>query len=187
MLDNDYARQFPTDTPLENLRVTAAHEYFHAVQFAYDAFEDAWFMEATATWAEDELYTDINDNLQYLRTDRSAGRASRWTSSSRRQHHYGAWIFFRYLTEQFPAGRSCRTSSGRCGRGPTARPAALTCTRCRPSALPSPPTEVVAYGGSPGSPTSTGGPASEYADGDLYPRPLRSAAAGPSDRRDPAG
>ena len=48
------------------MQVTAAHEYFHAVQFAYDFFEDGWFMEATATWAEDELYDSVNDNVNYL-------------------------------------------------------------------------------------------------------------------------
>src|SRR5699024_1799206 len=36
--DNDY-REFPNHTPLENLEVTAAHELFHAVQFAYDYYE----------------------------------------------------------------------------------------------------------------------------------------------------
>ena len=46
--------------------MTAAHEYFHATQFAYDIAEDGWFLEATATWAEDELYDDVNDNVQYL-------------------------------------------------------------------------------------------------------------------------
>ena len=37
--------QFPTNTPLGNLQVTVAHEFFHAVQFAYDYTEDGWFME----------------------------------------------------------------------------------------------------------------------------------------------
>ena len=65
VLDNDYTpAEFPTNTPIENMRVTAAHEYFHAVQFAYDFLEDGWFMEATATWAEDELYDSVNDNVQ---------------------------------------------------------------------------------------------------------------------------
>lgn len=42
VLDNDYAKsEFPTNTPGENLQVTLAHEYFHAVQFAYDIAEDA--------------------------------------------------------------------------------------------------------------------------------------------------
>jgi len=104
VLDNDYA-EFPGRTALENLRVTAAHEYFHAVQFAYDAFEDSWFMEATATWAEDEVYPDINDNLQYL--VRGPSRRPQVPLDKFEvdgTHQYGDWIFFRYLTEQIPAG-----------------------------------------------------------------------------------
>ena len=105
VLDNDYRRgQFPDLTPDENMRVTAAHEYFHAVQFAYDAFEDSWFMEATATWAEDEVFPDINDNLQYLRHGplrRPRVPLDKFEVGG--LHQYGDWIFFRYLTEQFPA------------------------------------------------------------------------------------
>ncbi|WP_395695873.1 MXAN_6640 family putative metalloprotease [Nocardioides sp.] len=104
VLDNDYAPdQFPTNTPLENLQVTAAHEYFHAVQFAYDAWEDSWFMEATATWAEDELYDDVNDNLQYL-VESPLSKPGRpldtFTNGAGPQ--YGDWIFFRFLTEHLP-------------------------------------------------------------------------------------
>lgn len=106
VLDNDYRRgQFPAQTPTANLQVTTAHEYFHAVQFAYDAFEDSWFMEATATWAEDEIYDDINDNLQYLRRGplrRPRVPLDKFEAGG--THQYGVWIFFRYLTEQFPNG-----------------------------------------------------------------------------------
>ena len=102
VLDNDYAAsQFPQKTPTENLQVTAAHEYFHAVQFAYDWLEDVWFMEGTATWIEDEVYGDINDNRQYL----AASPLSHPTfslDSDAGKHEYGAWIFFRYLSERFP-------------------------------------------------------------------------------------
>ena len=35
--------------PLDNMRVTAAHEYFHAVQYAYDGWDDTWIYETTAT------------------------------------------------------------------------------------------------------------------------------------------
>ncbi|CAI9416282.1 hypothetical protein HIDPHFAB_02734 [Nocardioides sp. T2.26MG-1] len=97
--DNDYA-EFPTHSPLANLQVTAAHELFHAVQFAYDYYEDAWFMEATATWAEDEVYDDVDDNLQYLAESPLAQPAKpmdHFESVGMRQ--YGDWIFFRYLTE----------------------------------------------------------------------------------------
>ncbi len=106
VLDNDYRRrQFPAQTPLENMQVTAAHEYYHAVQFAYDAFEDSWFMEATATWAEDEIFDEIDDNLQYLRRG-PLGRPhvplDKFELGG--THQYGDWIFFRFLTEQFPDG-----------------------------------------------------------------------------------
>ena len=57
----------PLNTPKENLQVTAAHEFFHSVQYSYDVREDAWIMEATAAWAEDEIYPKVNDNIQYLR------------------------------------------------------------------------------------------------------------------------
>lgn len=99
--DHDFAN-FPQRSWIENLKVTAAHELFHATQFAYDYTEDAWFMEATATWAEDEVYDDINDNRQYLATSplRQPGQALDQFDSSGRQ--YGEWIFFRYLSERFP-------------------------------------------------------------------------------------
>jgi hypothetical protein len=101
VLDNDYAG-FPAHTPLQNLQVTAAHEYYHATQFAYDVADDPWFMEATATWAEDELYPAVNDNLQYLR-DSPITRPGRSMDKFGGVFHYGVWNFFRYLTEHYPA------------------------------------------------------------------------------------
>ena len=102
VLDNDFSSdQFPTNTPLENLQVTAAHEYFHAVQLAYDAFEDSWFKEATATWVEDELYDDVDDNLQYLEQSSLARPGQPLdTFDPDAVPQYGNWIFFRFLTEQ---------------------------------------------------------------------------------------
>lgn len=101
VLDNDYRKsEFPTNTPKENLEVTAAHEYFHDVQFGYDISEDGWVMEATATWAEDELFDDVDDNVQYLPGGPMAlpGESIDQFSGG---FHYGTWIFFRYLTERF--------------------------------------------------------------------------------------
>jgi hypothetical protein len=103
VLDNDYSRtEFPTNTPAENLQVTAAHEYFHAVQFGYDVTEDSWFMEATATWAEDELYDAVDDNLQYLRQSPLTQPRIALDRANGDLRVYGAWIFFRFLTERFP-------------------------------------------------------------------------------------
>jgi len=42
------------NTPLDNIKVTAAHEFNHAIQFGYDYWEETWLMEATATWIEDD-------------------------------------------------------------------------------------------------------------------------------------
>ena len=64
VLDNDFT-EFPLG-PLPSLQVTAAHEFFHAIQFDYDATEDRWFMEATATWVEEQYADAIDDNRQYL-------------------------------------------------------------------------------------------------------------------------
>jgi hypothetical protein len=59
---------------LDGLRVTAAHEFHHAVQFgAYGNWlgsvsntPSRFFYEVTSTWIEDVLYPDINDYYFYL-------------------------------------------------------------------------------------------------------------------------
>jgi hypothetical protein len=99
ILDADYSG-FPR-TPIENFQVTAAHEYYHATQFAYDYLEDNWFTEATATWAEDQLYTAINDNFQYLK-DSPITHPGKPIDKFGGVFHYGVWNFFRYLSEHYP-------------------------------------------------------------------------------------
>lgn len=69
VIDNDY-----TDPDLylgsiesvDAMRVTVAHEFHHAIQFAINSDTQAWIMEATSTWMESQVYPDIPDNLQYL-------------------------------------------------------------------------------------------------------------------------
>jgi len=109
VVDNNFAEPiFSNHTALQNLQVTAAHEFFHAVQFSYDAFEDQWILEATATWMEDQIYNDVNDNLQYL-PDGPLGKPlvpldKAATNADPCCHVYGDWIFFRYLTEKYSPG-----------------------------------------------------------------------------------
>lgn len=106
VLDDDYApHEFPTNTWLENLRVTIAHEYFHAVQFGYDIAEDSWFLEATAVWIEDEMFDTVDDNLQYLRRSPLSNPRVRMDTFGN-SFHYGTWIFFRYLSERYPASKA---------------------------------------------------------------------------------
>ncbi len=101
VLDNDYAEFGSTgNTPRENLQVTAAHEFFHAIQFAYDAAEDGWFMEGTAAWMEDEVYDAVNDNYQYLRSS-PLSNPSRPLDHSASIGVYGSWIWWRFLSEHY--------------------------------------------------------------------------------------
>jgi hypothetical protein len=96
VLDNDFSPdQFPT-APHAALEVTAAHEFFHAVQFSYDWTEDRWLTEGTAAWMEDVVYDAINDNRQYLALSPLA-RPDLPVDFDQ----YGAWVFWRYLAELF--------------------------------------------------------------------------------------
>jgi len=82
------------------LQVTAAHEYQHAIQFGYNAAAEGfdsrrWLMEGTATWMEDQVYDDIDDNVGYL--PRLFAAPDR--SLADPQNYYASWIFFQYLEE----------------------------------------------------------------------------------------
>jgi hypothetical protein len=101
-LDNDFSRaQFGT-APKPTLKATAAHEFFHAVQFSYDYGEDRWFMESTATWMEEQVFDSVNDNRQYLAA--SQVRAP-WipldTFTTTGSFQYGNWAFWEYLSNRY--------------------------------------------------------------------------------------
>jgi hypothetical protein len=68
VIDDDFRpAQFPGRSPLAYLRVTLAHEYNHVLQFSYDALQDLWLAESTATWMEDQVFDSVNDYLRYLK------------------------------------------------------------------------------------------------------------------------
>ena len=48
-------------------RSPAAHEYNHILQFGYDSSPDTWMFESSATWAEDKVFTGVNDWHLYMR------------------------------------------------------------------------------------------------------------------------
>jgi hypothetical protein len=65
-IDNNFTDNVYQTRGEAAVQVTAAHEFFHAIQFAYYApFDAAWWQELTATWMEDVAYDDVNDYLQY--------------------------------------------------------------------------------------------------------------------------
>lgn len=57
----------PVDQRKGSLKITAAHEFFHASQLQYttNIAANAWWMEATGTWVEDIIYPEVNDYLNY--------------------------------------------------------------------------------------------------------------------------
>ena len=102
VLDDDFARSQFGAKPLHSLKVTAAHEFFHAVQFGYDYAEDRWLMEGSATWMEERVADGVNDNRQYLRYGQVARPGSpldRYVPSGFDQ--YGNWAFFEFLSTRF--------------------------------------------------------------------------------------
>jgi hypothetical protein len=111
VLDNDYSHDdYPSGTPAGNLRVTAAHEFFHAVQFAYDFGEDPWLMESTATWMEERLADAIDDNRQYLSQSQLAlPHLPLDHASAFGAHQYGNWIFWEHVSARHGNGVVRRT------------------------------------------------------------------------------
>ena len=107
---NSYsASQFSSNTEIDNIKVTAVHEFFHAIQFDYNcnAFEQSpWFMEATAVWSEDELFDSINDHYRYIASWFSKPNTS--IILSNQWHEYGSFIFFQYIDEHLGGKETIR-------------------------------------------------------------------------------
>ena len=89
---------------LDALRVTAAHEFFHALQFSYYQGSDGgWWQEATATWMEEVAFGEADDYLQYLCDFLlSPTRAlDSSTTLTRDNHVYGASVFAHFLEQRY--------------------------------------------------------------------------------------
>ncbi len=102
VLDDDFSRREFAARPIDSLRVTAAHEFFHAIQFGYDFREDPWLLESSATWIEETFADRVDDNRRYLRfgSVRRPG-VPLDDFSNDRYAHYGNWAWWEYLTERY--------------------------------------------------------------------------------------
>jgi hypothetical protein len=105
VLDDDFSRRQFGVRPLASLRVTAAHEFFHAIQFGYDFREDPWLIESTATWIEETFADRVDDNRRYLKYG-TVRRPSVPLDdfSNERYAHYGAWAWWEYVTDRYGDG-----------------------------------------------------------------------------------
>ncbi|MCH7852011.1 MAG: hypothetical protein IIC41_04385 [Candidatus Marinimicrobia bacterium] len=101
-MDNDFASDELYYTyGLDGARVTAAHEYFHAVQMGYKAVTgDLFFYELASTWFEDIAFPEINDWVPWFQGGtQSFGRNP--TQPLAGTDGYSVAIFGHYLTEWY--------------------------------------------------------------------------------------
>jgi hypothetical protein len=95
-IDNSYSAEKGFEKSREDcMKVTAAHEFFHAVQYAYNIDSSGWWKEASATWNEDEVYTGVDDYLRYIPAYMSAPFKSLDESG------YSGVIFAKFLSENY--------------------------------------------------------------------------------------
>ena len=112
-LDNDYVGYPNYHSQYDWFKVTAAHEFFHAIQFGYDVYENEvagdivkpYWMEMSATWMEDQVYDNINDYINYLPAFFNYPWLSLRTFRSFADYHpYGSCVWPIYLGEKFGIG-----------------------------------------------------------------------------------
>ncbi|MFQ5752429.1 MAG: MXAN_6640 family putative metalloprotease, partial [bacterium] len=100
-IDNDFNNGQLTHG-IAGAKVTAAHEYFHAVQFGYRNFltnDEKFYFELCSTWIEDVVFDEINDYYFFLRpffiyTDTS------FNMFDTRGHYYGEAIWNHFLVKR---------------------------------------------------------------------------------------
>jgi len=97
-IDNDYASGFYT-TGIQVMRLTVAHEFFHAIQRAYketQSMSDQFFYELTSTWIEDIIVPDGDDYLYWL-NDFFNNPQQSWEQTD----GYSLALFGHYISTQF--------------------------------------------------------------------------------------
>ena len=134
-LDNDYQESSflrYRNRPLDAVRVTAAHEFFHAIHFALDYLETEvrttdgfvmrYWMEMSAVWLEEEMYDDINDYYTYLPVFYTSPRISIQSFRDASDlHPYASALFPIFMTEKFDRDvvRDIWTRCRQLGSGPS--------------------------------------------------------------------
>ena len=97
-IDNDYASGFYT-TGIQVMRLTVAHEFFHAIQRAYketQSIDDQFLYELTSTWIEDIIVPNGDDYLYWI-NDFFNNPQQSWDETD----GYSLALFGHYLSTQF--------------------------------------------------------------------------------------
>ena len=111
-IDNDYSENLYYTNGLKAMRVTVAHEFFHAIQRAYhekssgtyiegggNSVNYGYFYEFTSMWIEDVIVPEGNDYLHFLS---SSGDSRRFFSNPEQKFSdtdgYSVALFGHYLS-----------------------------------------------------------------------------------------
>lgn len=98
-------------------KITSAHEFFHAIQYSYDYWEESWWMEASATWMEDEVYDEVNDYNYYLGEGQWPDYPEVSMVAANGWHEYGEVIWVRYLSTFWGGADTVKTLWEQCADG----------------------------------------------------------------------
>ena len=124
--DEGYARIVISPSLLRNaaaLKTTAAHEFFHTIQwhanadYIYAPGSPAnWYWEATAVWMEQEVYPESTEHHRHLPNFLFFPELplshfpTEWTGTLSDSHAYGAFLFPLYLQQILPSAPLIRES-----------------------------------------------------------------------------
>jgi hypothetical protein len=89
-----------------SLETVFAHEFAHTCQMAMDAAEAIWFLESTATFTQDQVFPDNHYHWGFIETFQQEPYRSLDYFSYGDAYPYGAFIFWRYISERFDSGDS---------------------------------------------------------------------------------
>ncbi|MBI45229.1 MAG: hypothetical protein CMG66_03585 [Candidatus Marinimicrobia bacterium] len=70
-IDNGFTEDAYHTNGEDAMKVTIAHEFFHAIQRSYriDPADDVFFYEMSSVWMEDLIFPDVNDYINEVWTD----------------------------------------------------------------------------------------------------------------------
>ncbi len=100
----------PEGSEIGAAKVTVAHEFQHAVQFAYDFSDEVWFMESSATWMEEMMFDEVNDNYNYFPQFHNSPQTALTRNLS--PHYYATFVWPLYLSQRFDTSLMRRAWEG---------------------------------------------------------------------------
>jgi hypothetical protein len=102
-VDNDFADNGFYTNGIDGLRVTLAHELYHALQFRYALPSgNEYFFESSATFMEEYFYPEVKDFYQYLPSFFNGIMTTPFNTDPAVFYSYGLVLYNIYLEQRFP-------------------------------------------------------------------------------------